>query len=180
MAKYEKGDIVTYWFIVCETESGSRHIQGWSDNKTIVKAYMEFHSCPDFTVKCKTGSIERMIEIVNHNANDEIQIVNIATRDPEAKKGRNKLKLIAIPMTGTEKMFIDDDTANFLNSAIQYSYINSALPYLKDEYQKVLDSILLTDIIQKVVHHRTSKRISYLDIDQLLLLLRIPDSHFGL
>lgn len=180
MAKYEHGDIATYWFVIIEDEDGSKRIQAYSDSKDLVKYYMDFHKFPAFKLKSMTGTIDEIIPILNENANDEIHIENIYTRDPDARKGESPTKLIAIPITGTESMMLRDDTAEFLNSLIPYGYLNEAIQYMKPKWQRVLRDIFLVDIIHHVVHRNTTKRLSMLDIDQAMLLLKIPSSYFGL
>lgn len=179
MARYEKGDIVTYWFVVCHDKDGKR-IQAFSDDKDLVKFYMAFHKCKEFSLKSMEGTIESIVPIINANVNDEIVLYNIYTRDPKAKHGESKTKMIQVPMTKSEIMLLKDDTDGYLNSQIAYSYIFSTIPYLKDKYQKALDSIFLSDVIRKVVHNQMPKRLALLEIDQLILLLKLPDSKFGL
>ncbi len=180
MAKYESGDIVTFWFVVYHDPVAGKRIQAFSDNKDLVKAYLEFHKCPEYSIKSMTGTIDSMVPIINENRNDELHIENINTRDPNARKHQNRVKMIQIPITGTESVLLSDDSANFLNSAIPYSYLNSAIPYLKDKWQGVLDDIFLTDIIKHVIHRQTTKKIGYIDVDQLMLMIRLPQAHFGL
>lgn len=180
MAKYEKGDIVTYWFVTIKDDDGSTRIQAYSDSKELVRYYMEFHQFPNFRLKSMTGTIDEIIPILNENANDEIHIENIYTRDPDAKKGKHPMKLVAVPLTGTESVMLRDDTSEFLNSLIPYGYLNEAIPYMKDKWKKALQDIFLLDIIHHVVHHDTTSKLNMIDIDQAMMLLRIPSSYFGL
>lgn len=179
MARYESGDVVTYWFVICTDRHGSR-VQAFSDNKDLVKAYMEFHKSPDFEIKPMTDKIDTLAEIINENTHDEIQIANLRIRDPKAKDGKNPMRLIQAPVTETELILLNDDTNNFLNSAIPYGYLNAAIPYLKDKWQEVLDDIFLPDVIRKVVHQQTTSRMADINLDQLMLMLKIPNAHFGL
>lgn len=180
MSKYESGDIATYWFVIIKERDGSKRIQAFSDSKALVKFYMELHNSPRFSLRSMTAPIDEIIPILNENSNDEIHIENILTRDSKAKKGENCMKMVQIPMTGTESILLRDDTAEFLNSSIPYGYLNGAIPYLKDKWQRALADIFLTDIIRKVVHHQTTRRLQDLQVDQASMLIRIPQGNFGL
>ena len=70
MAKYEEGDIVTYYFIIVE-DGNDKRIQAWSDHKELVKYYMEFHKCKYYSIKKVDDIFERVMDIINENANDE-------------------------------------------------------------------------------------------------------------
>lgn len=180
MAKYETGDIVTFWFVIYHDPRHGKRIQAFSDNKNLVKFYMEFHKCEQFSLKSLTGTIDSMIGIMNDNTLDELEIASVYTRDPNAKKGRNKMKLIQVPMTQNEMAFVKEDSVDFLSSQINYSYLAEVIPYLKEKYQRALDDILLTDIIQSVVHQKRSRKLELVDIDQISLMPKLPNSHFGL
>ena len=76
MAKYQPGDIVTYYFIIKEFD-GNKIIQGWTDNKELAKFYMDFHKCKKFKIKTITDSIEEINKIREENWNDEIKLFHI-------------------------------------------------------------------------------------------------------
>lgn len=90
------------------------------------------------------------------------------------------MKLIQVPMTQNEMAFVKEDSVDFLSSQINYSYLAEVIPYLKEKYQRALDDILLTDIIQSVVHQKRSRKLELVDIDQISLMPKLPNSHFGL
>lgn len=175
MPRYEAGDIVTFHFVLeKDPKFGTKSIRAFSDNKDLVKMYMEFHNCPRFTLKTMTMSIEKMKDITNANVHDEIHIENIYIKNPNAKKGENKLQMVQIPMTGAESVTLAADVTEFLSSAIDYAYMNSSIPYLKGKWQDVLKGIFLQDVIKKVTSPTTTNRLGWLDMDHLMVMLRGP------
>ena len=171
MRVYDPDDIVTFYYVVTDGI-----IKGWTDDKDLVKMYLDFHACKSYQLKKMTCPFSKTVKILNENTHDEIQIHFLDTRDP---KNKNKTKLIAVPLTGTEAMFIHDEVQTFMATSINYSYLYSALPYLKKKYRDALKGILLTDISQYSV---SGGQVGDLDIlaeiqfDQLKVLYRnFPD-----
>lgn len=176
---YDPDDIMTCYFVVLD-DGKNRQIRGWTDSKSLAEAYMEFHSCKGMTLKSSTKKVRDMVDLLNENVHDEIQIFNITIRDPEKKKKhQDNTKRISIPATEVEMQLIRDEGANFMYSAVGYSYINSAFPYLKNKYQKALSQIFLTDVMNKVLHNQTSPLIQAIQVDQLAILIRSFPEQFG-
>lgn len=179
MKAYESDDVVTFYFIVL-SDGSNRRIGGWTDSKGLAEAYMEFHSCKGMTMKSITKPFHEIVEILNENTNDEIQIFNITIRDrSKQKKHQDNTKTIPIPATQVEIMFINDESANFMYDEINYSYLNSAMPYLKNKYQRALNHLFLPDIIRKVLHQQASPLVQSIRIDQLSLFVRLFPEQFG-
>ena len=178
MAKYQPGDIVTYYFIIKEFD-GNKIIQGWTDNKELAKFYMDFHKCKKFRIKTITDSIEEINKIREENWNDEIKLFHIITRNRNKKHKDEDSITICIPATETECQFIRDESNTFMSSRINYSYINDAIPYMKNKYQKVLQSIFLTDIIRKTVYSQNMKFAEMIEYDDLMILFRSFPENFG-
>ena len=177
MAKYEEGDIVTYYFIIVE-DGNDKRIQAWSDHKELVKYYMEFHKCKRFVLKSLTRRIEEISTILEENLHDEIKIHNVMIKDNSGKKGK-EFKTIPIPATETEFMFINEETNTYMASRINYAYLNGAIPYLKKKYKESLNGILLTDVIRKVVHGQNPKSTQMISFDQLMVLFESFPDNFG-
>lgn len=180
MSKYENGDIVTYYFIIFEDkERDEKRIQGWTDDKSLAKIYLEFHNCKHLILKSVTKTIDEIAKILEENRNDEIQIVNINVRNREKHKKGEECVGMAIPATRTECQFINEETANFLLQDIRYSYLNTAIPYLKNKYQSALNDILLWAVIKKVCDNKENQILKYIELDQLLVLFRSFPDLFG-
>jgi len=179
MAKYEAGDIVTYYFIIREdTYDKSNFIKGWTDSKELAEFYLRFHNSSKYRLKKLTNTIEEMHEIINENLHDEIGIANIYTRDRGKKSPSTKL--IVIPITDTESRFLYDETRDFLSSIVNYSYLNESIPYLKNKYRDALMStLLLNSVIKKILHNRLDKKNKDIEMDQLVLLYKLFPAEFG-
>lgn len=179
MKLYDPVDTMTCYFVILD-DGEHRQIRGWTDSKALAEAYMEFHSCKGMTLKSMTNKFSIIVDIINENTHDEIRIYNITIRDREKKKKhQNNTKEISIPATEVEMMFLRDEGASFMYSRISYSYLNSAFPYLKDKYQKALNHIFLPDVINRVLHNRTSPIVESIQIDQLSLFVRSFPEQFG-
>ncbi|MCM1233261.1 MAG: hypothetical protein NC489_24350 [Ruminococcus flavefaciens] len=180
MKDYDNRDNVTFYFIILRDENDNRQIHAWTDNKDLAKVYMEFHSCKNMSLKAVTNRYDRIVEVINENSQDEIGIYNITVRDPEKKKKHQKnTKIVTIPATSSEMMVIRDEGANFMYTRINYSYLNSAIPYLKNKYQRALQQLFLQNIIMKVTHNRTDPIIEEMEVDQLIVYLRTFPEQFG-
>jgi hypothetical protein len=178
MARYESGDIVTYYFVVMDNGDHSR-IVGWSDNKMLVKYYMEFHKCKYHKLKVMTKPIEEINKILNENINDEIMIAKLFVKDPNHRKGEEERKMISVPVTTTEMQLINSEEQSFMMSMINYSYMNGVIPYLKPKYQEILEDIFLTDVVKFTCHNIQSKFTSSVKFDQLMVMFRLLPDHFG-
>lgn len=175
MAKYDDEDQVTYYFVIND-DGKHRQVQGWTDDKDLAKFYMSFHNCKNFTLKSLTKTFSEMACILDENNQDEIQIKNIMTRDP---KHHNRGIYVQVPLTQTEKLFIDAEVNSLMSSTVNYSFIESALPYLKKKYQDALKQILLTDAIGFAIHNKRSVFIESTQFDQMMILLYSFRSNFG-
>lgn len=178
MAKYEPGDIVTYYFIVYDN-GDRKNIQAWTDIKDLAKFYMEFHSCKHFILKSITKRIEEIAKILEENRNDEIRICNLMVKNSGKRKKGEETKLICVPLTQTESMLIQEECSSFMASAVRYSYLNSAIPYLKSKYRQGLNDIFLSDIINATCNTRSTKIIELLEMDQLIILFKMLPHTFG-
>ena len=179
MAKYQSGDIVTFYFVIKDMGS-EKIIQGWTDNKEIAKFYIEFHKCKDFKLKKITNTIEEINKISEENWNDEIKLFNIITRNRNKKsKHDDNFETIAIPATETEIRFVREETSTFLASRINYGLLNEVIPYMKKKYRDVLESIFLTDIIRKVIYNKNERITQLVEIDQLMILYKSFPENFG-
>ena len=180
MKKYANDDMVTFYFVVCKDERGNKKIQGWTDQKEYALYYIDFHKCKNFKLTKHTMIFDDMINIINENNNDEISLYNIETknRDSKRKKG-NETSLIVIPMTETERIFVFEECKTLVATRINYSYINSAIDYLKSKYRKALKGIFLDAAIRKVVHNQQSS-IDNFKIDELLVLYHSFPENFGI
>ena len=178
MAKYESGDIVTYYFIIKENKN-DKMIQGWTDNKSIANFYMEFHKAKGFRIKSITNTIDEINKILDDNWNDEIKMCNIITRNRGKHRKGEEIASIVIPATSTELAFIREEANTFMTSRINYSFINDAIPYLKNRYQDALKSIFLSDVVLKVIYNKNSKFTQLIEFDQLMILFRSFPENFG-
>lgn len=178
MAVYEMGDVVTYYFVVFANDE-NKSIKGWSDNKELVKFYMEFHNCEDMVLKSITKRIEEIVKITEENCHDEIRIYNITIRNRGKRKKGEPATIVSIPATRTESTFITEEANTFLTSNIRYSFLNSAIPYLKGKYRDALDNIFLTDVINKTCNNRDSPITEKVEMDQLILLFKSFPETFG-
>lgn len=179
MAKYEPGDIVTYYFIINENDKDESTIQAYTDEKVLAKYYLEFHKCKKFVLKTMTKTIEEIALILEENKNDEIALYNITVRDPKSKD-RRKSKMITIPATDTEMMFVNEETKTYFSSHICYTLLNQAKPYMKRKYRDALDAIFLQDVINVDINNLPPSRILLnSELDQLLLLFKSFSENFG-
>lgn len=172
--KYQDDDLVTYYFVI-NNDGKNSTIQGWSDNKNMIKCYMEFHSCKRFHVKELTKTFEEIARILDENNNDEIKIFNITTR---SKKHPHRVEYIPVPMTATEFSFVNSECQSFLSSMVNYTFIDSALPYIKERYKHDLKMTMLLDVIGSTVHAKHSKLIEEVQFDQLMVLLYLFNQNF--
>lgn len=178
MAKYEPGDLVTYYFVV-HNDGSTKQIVGYTDNKDLAKVYIDFHACKSLTLKSVTKRIETINSITEENWNDEIGICNIVTRNRDKRRKGEEAITITIPATRTETTFIKEEEDMFMASQVRYSYLRDVIPYLKDKYIDALDDIFLTSIIAKVCDQVNRPDIQSLRLDQLMVLFRMQPDKFG-
>lgn len=178
MKIYEHGDTATFYFIIAEYDD-RKDIKGWTDVKQLAEFYIDFHKCPRFRIKKVVKPIEELNVVLDENNNDEIVIGNIYMKDTESKNNDN-MKIISIPVTQNEMSFINEETSTFLSVRVDYSYLNNAIPYLKNKYQEAMNDILLTSLIKKVVYNRNDKVNQVIKFDQLMVLFRSFPDDFGM
>ena len=177
MAKYQSGDMATFYFIIKEI-NGNKQIQAWTDNREIAKFYIEFHNCKNFRIKSITNTIDEIEKIVAENLHDEIKLANIIVKNREKKNKHEDYITVCIPATNSELRYINEEVSTFMSTNINYSLINDALPYLKNKYQEVLQSIFLTDIIHKVIYSKNVKIAQMVEFDQLMVLFKSFPENF--
>lgn len=173
MKRYEEDDNMTCYFIIDERNN---IIRGWTDNKEYAKLYLDFHKCKYYKIKKITNTFREVLKIIEENSNDEISIYNINTR---SNKKHESSKDIAVPLTETEGMLINEEANTFLSSRVNYTFINEAFYYLKGKYQKALKSIMLEDVMKNVIYSKRSKIVLDLEIDELLVLFHSIPDQFG-
>lgn len=176
LAKYERGDTATFYFVVVKDKNGGR-IQAWTDNKELAKSYMEFHKCKQYKLKSVTNKVENIYNILDENLHDEIQIANLTVRNPGSK--RDITKFISVPMTRTEMMMVNSETSSFLVSRIGYSELEEYFMSFKKKYRNALENLFLLDVMMSVIHSQNTPTILNLELDQLMVLLKSFPDHFG-
>lgn len=172
MAKYEPGDIVTFYFII-KDEGKYSHIKGWTDNKKLANFYLQFHHSPSLRIKSVTKRIEEMNGMINENIHDEIVIANLYTRD-----GRES-KMVIIPATTNELTLIRDECSTFFSGRVNYHWMDIWYRFFKNKYVKALDKLFLDNVIKFALHNKMDHITSQIDIDQIRILLRIFQEDFG-
>lgn len=177
MYKYEDNDIATFYFVIREDKiKHQKGVQAWTDEKDLAEYYLRFHNCPDFKLKDVTNKIEEINKILNENIHDEIGIYNITIRNPDKPR---KTKNIFIPATNNEMTFVNGECNSFVSSRVNYSFLNSAIPYLKDKYAKCMKNIFLTCIIDSEIHGKDIPILRDFKFDQLKMLYRSFPGNFG-
>lgn len=180
MKKYDPGDTVTFYFVVyVDHVKKIEQIKGWTDVKDLSKAYMDFHKCKRFILKEYTSTIEDIYKILEENNHDEISIFNFVIRNDKKRKKDSEIRTIPIPATTTEYKMVTEECNSSFSSMINYSYLNGAVPYLKDKYQDALELILLDKFIHKELHNKSSKETQMIHFDQLMILFRSFPDMFG-
>ena len=175
MAKYDNGDLATYYFVIND-DGKNQMVQGWTDDKDMVKFYMDFHNCKHFKLRVLTKPFDEIAKILDENANDEIQIRNITVRHPSK---RHRVKYVAVPMTKTEFTFIEEECKSLMSGMVNYSFIDSALPYLKKKYKDDLKMTLLIESIGVTIHGKRSLIIEDIQFDQMMVFILSFHDNFG-
>ena len=177
MKKYEPGDEATFYFIsIKDDELSERRIHAWTDSKNMLDQYLSFHKCNNMKKHIITKRIEEIMKFVEENLHDEIEVYNIRYKDPDKKR---KCKTITIPATGTEMQFVSEECNTFMSSVINYNYLQSAIPYLKNKYQKALNMILTHEVSRSICGGKTSERLQEIEMDQLLVFIKLLPDLFG-
>ena len=144
-------------------------IKAWTDNKELLKFYLDFHKCKDFKTVVIEATVADVYDIVESNLNDEIQIQNLLIRDP---KKPYKEKYLQVPITNEEKDALISEIDYWGSGRINYNLISQYYGIIKNKYRKVFDNILLTDILHSVNSGKKSKFLNKIKLDQLVLLYR--------
>lgn len=171
MAKYECGDLVTFYFVIGTDDH--KTIKAWTDSKKLVEYYLEFHNNPKFILREVTARIEDIRDITEDNYHNEITIANIYTKDG------NEKKMIVIPTTDIELTYISEETNSFFSSKIDYGALNEVLPYLKPRYYRALKTIFLESVIRFTVHNQMNEHVHNIDLDQLKMLIKTFPNDFN-
>lgn len=178
MAKYEKDDITTYWFVV-KTSNGASEIQAWTDDKDLLDYYMNFHKCKSFKVKKMTDTIEHIYQVINESVHDEIGIYNITIKNPNPKPGK-EFKNIMVPMTEVEMRFVNEECQTFCATRVSYSAVDKKIYMLKNKYQRALEGILFVQVMRVVLaESRPSNILTAISMDQLRILVESFPDNFG-
>lgn len=178
MKPYERGDIVTYYFVIM-TDGDKRIINAWTDDKQLAKFYMEFHKCPKFTLKPVTKAAEEFVDVINDNALDEIKIHRIKIRNPDGSK-KKPLKYVEVPMTENERGLIRTNSTDLMGFQVNYSLLNEMMPYLKGFYRKGLEMIMLPEAIKISCYSKSGRMWSQCELDELLLFYTSNPEVFGI
>ena len=176
---YDDEDVITIYFVISKDDRGNKKIQGWTDEKECALSYMKFHKCKDFKITKRTSTFGKMIQLINENNNDEISLYNIETKSRHHKKYEPETTLMVVPMTETERIFVNEECKTLLATRIDYNYINNAIDFLKNKYIKVLEKIFLKDAMKKVIHNQQSV-IDNFKLDELLILYYSFPENFGM
>lgn len=178
---YEPGDYAEIYFILFKNKgTGEKQIHAWSDDKTLIKFYLDFHKCDSFIVKKRYDKIENIASILDENTHDEINISYITIRNPDEKKRHKEpIKRIAVPITETEMNFIQAETNSCLSTRIGYHDIYDALKFLKPKYQMALCDIKLPEVAAFVINGKRSKFVESLQYDELMVLMMSFQDKFG-
>ena len=175
MQKYDENDEVTLYFIIIKDKL-EKNICAWSDNKSYVKAYMEFHKCKDMKIKSVTNVFKNLIPILEENIHAEIQFANLNIRN--ANKN-NKTSNIIVPMTENEIDLLNYEINHKMDSIIDYNLINRMFYYLKDKYQKALKGILLKAVTDNVIHNKSNEILDDINLDELMVFAKLTLHSFG-
>lgn len=180
MARYESGDLVTFYFVVKDDkEEGVKMIKGWTHKKVLAEYYMEFHKCPSYSLKKVTKTIDEIREITEENPDDEIKVANLLTRKREGKRAGKDVETIQIPATETELRFVASECNTLVAGLVGYSYLNASVPFLKKKYQKALSTLLLPSLIMAACHNQRDKYVQQIELDELMILFKAFPSDFG-
>lgn len=175
--KYDSDDEVTFYFVIY-SDGSIKDIRGWTDDKELAKAYMDFHKCKRFKLKSITGEYGKVIvPILNESVNDEIQLINIFIR---SQKDKCKYEQVTVPLTSTEGIFINSEETSFFGSRINYVTLNGMTPFLKNRWKRALNAIHLEDVINQSVHNRSSRFTMNIKLDQLMILVKSFPDYFGI
>lgn len=176
--KYEKDDMVTYYFIIVKDKIHDTRVQAVTDDKNLLEFYLEFHKCKQFKVNKVHDYYKNIIELLNQCTQDNIDLYYIKTKSDDNKQGYTQM---VVPMTETEMRMVADESSTFCASIIPYHRMNQMIPFLKNKYQKAIQSIRLDDIINSVLAKKSTPSyfIQSIQLDQLRVLLKLYPDSFG-
>lgn len=178
MKTYELSDLVTFYFVIRPDEraSGGSEIKAWTDDKSLLQFYLEFHQCSQYVTRKLNKTFKEMIKILNENHNDEITIAHITTKSDSK---RDPIKMIAIPATNSELSVLRDSQTSGCAPIINYTAIHDYLPKFKGKYQQVFREIGLYDLVGQELYNRSTEFTTGLQIDELMMLFRAFPAEFG-
>lgn len=180
MKKYDDDDEMTMYFVIrrkkCDKDDPGV-IAGYSDNRALAEAYIEFHNCSTFKIKSMHSKFDHICKILEENPHDEIEICNITVRDPE---NRSRSRLMAVPMTRSEQTLVNGESLSLMASRVNYRVLGAMVDFLKDKYRRALSVLHLKDAIaQAEQFSQTSKFIANIEIDDLVVFYRTCPEDFG-
>ena len=171
MKRYERGDDATFYFVIHKQRGKEKYIKAWTDNKEMLKFYMDFHETKNFSVKKISDRIESIQKLVEENLNDEITIGHVRIGDKHGEQ-----LLVALPVTETEMQFIREEDTSYMATTIDYSLINNLYPTLKKKYQHALEKILLIPIADFNVNNKFNEMVGRIFLNNVKILHRsFPD-----
>lgn len=181
MGRIDSNDIVTYYIVEVNEDSLGTNIQAWSDDKELVKAYMEFHKCKRFKVKKVTNKMSVIGKYLIENAmHDELGICWISVRNPKPKPGEELIQ-VAIPMTQSEMAVINDEINSKFSSYGMYQSTHQMIGFLKNKYQRALAGIMYTEFMKqaRMETPKDNPIINAIQYDELKILFSQFPDHFG-
>ena len=164
-----------YEYYKKDKELNSNKIAAWSDDKNLIKYYLDFHNCKTFQTIKVEGTIEEYSDLLNDNIHDEITIANIRIRNSSKPYQE---KIVQIPITDSEIDFIQTEEESYSSGRIDYGVLEKYYHRMKNKYRKIFDNILLTDVMMKVIHGDDSRYLNKIKQDQLAILYRLFSGNF--
>lgn len=176
MAKYESGDMVTYYFVYVQNDGSlGPTICAWSDNKKLIDFYLTFHNCKSMRVKKMTDTIDAISMILEENCHDEICIANFTIRGDTGRDTR----MVYVPITENELNLVNEECNTFFASNVHYYILNMAYYYFKKKYRNALEKIFLKSVMHHVIHNKADGYTQQIDLDQMRLLIKCCSDRFG-
>lgn len=169
MREYDSLDdqVTVYFVMLKDPQHDKKIIKAYTDNKDLVKFYLEFHNCKYYSLHKLEDTYGKIVPILNENHQQEIGISYIYTRDPKRKNKDKPMKLIPVPLTTLEVDWLEELHSTSCGAMVNYHFIHDSLwPILKDKYQKALSVIGLKDAIVKEIYNNKNvfSRIWYDDV----------------
>lgn len=155
-------------------------LKGWTQNKQLMKYFLEFHNCDKIKHKKYTDTNKNIIEFANNNMAYEIEIHRIKSQDNDGKPID-----LYVPMTSSEMSDIVDSCTYFNAHNINYNSIISAYKVLKRKYQEALNILLFMDVAKHVMDyrvfqndHNSQNKVYMIERDMLITLYRLEPELF--